>query len=290
MGNRKNYNRYLLMLRYFELIKEIAIVGVTSNDQYYAQLDGYKFIPKEKLSVADFNYVVVTNWTMYEDICKEASYYGIKATKILSAQIMDIPCFSFRRYLELLNKNISIIACNCWGGITYHYFQLPFLSPFINMFIDDDDFIRLIANFKQYMNCDLSLLKTEYNSALNIVYPVFLLGDIKLHMNHYADFDLAIQKWEERKARINWQELFFMMFTSRKDIAQAFSQNNIRGVCFVPFAMETKLVMPVNFYQKIERDISKFYNVVNGFAWGQYHYYDAWELLLNDRFVYRIQL
>ena len=155
------------------------------------------------------------------------------------------------------------------------------------MFVEDSDFVRLAANFKQYMENDLRLFKTQYNSELGITYPVFLLGDVKIYMNHYADFDYAVKKWEERKSRINWDELFFMLFTLSIDVAKDFSETVKKGVCFVPFSCNENLVMQLGFYKKIVDAENDFYKVVVGMAKGQYNYYDVWELLLNNRFIYR---
>ena len=37
-----------------------------------------------------------------------------------------------------------------------------------------------------------------------------MLGDIEIRFNHYKTFDEAVAKWEERKQRINWDNLFVL--------------------------------------------------------------------------------
>ena len=39
-------------------------------------------------------------------------------------------------------------------------------------------------------------------------YPVGFLGDVEIRFIHYGTFEEAVWKWEERKKRINWDNLF----------------------------------------------------------------------------------
>ena len=41
-------------------------------------------------------------------------------------------------------------------------------------------------------------------------YPAGRLGDITVHFVHYKTFEEGVQKWEERKRRINWDNLFLV--------------------------------------------------------------------------------
>lgn len=37
-----------------------------------------------------------------------------------------------------------------------------------------------------------------------------MLADIEIRFNHYKTFEEAVEKWEERKRRINWDNLYVM--------------------------------------------------------------------------------
>ena len=41
------------------------------------------------------------------------------------------------------------------------------------------------------------------------VYPLGHLGDIDIHFLHYSSIEEARTKWEKRKKRINWDNLYF---------------------------------------------------------------------------------
>lgn len=114
------------------------------------------------------------------------------------------------RRKQLKNKDFSLIASNCNGGYILHDLNLPFNSPFVNLWIRPKDFIKMLSDFKNYMNKELSFTKEE-----GINYPVGLLGgEIKIYFMHYENEDDAKDKWERRKVRINYENLF-ILFTDR---------------------------------------------------------------------------
>jgi uncharacterized protein (DUF1919 family) len=129
---------------------------------------------------------------------------------------------------QLRNKNSnlspSIIASNCNGTFIQHDLGLKFNSPFVNLWIKPEDFILLLKNFDSYLNSDLIEVFED-----NISYPIGQLKDIKLYFQHYQSFEEAKSKWNERKQRINYGNLF-VLFTDRdgcsEDILREFDELN----------------------------------------------------------------
>lgn len=109
-----------------------------------------------------------------------------------------------RKRKRLDNLNFSIIASNCVGTIIYHDLDLPFLSPTINLTIEMDDFIRFAENLKWYMEQEIVEIKGEKGC------PAGMLGDVKINFVHYDTFEEGVRKWEERKERINWDNLLLI--------------------------------------------------------------------------------
>ena len=105
---------------------------------------------------------------------------------------------------QLKNFDFSIIASNCVGTMIYYDLGLPFLSPTINLAMDMNNFVRLAENLKWYMEKEIVEVERENG------YPVGLLGDIKINFVHYKTFEEGVLKWEERKKRINWDNLFLI--------------------------------------------------------------------------------
>ena len=104
------------------------------------------------------------------------------------------------------NNDFSIICSNCIGGVLYHYLGKEFLSPTINLWLMQGDFIKLCCDLKKYMSLDLQFIKTEYN------YPVAMCGDIKIYFNHDHDENEAAKKWYRRRERINYDNLYIIMY------------------------------------------------------------------------------
>lgn len=111
---------------------------------------------------------------------------------------------------RLRNKDFTLIASNCVGGAIYHDLGLKFNSPFINLKLTAKDFLKLLKNFDYYINAQLSPLYDK-----NVNYPLGKLNDIVIHFVHYNSFDEAKRKWDERKNRINLNNLF-IIFTNRE--------------------------------------------------------------------------
>lgn len=101
-------------------------------------------------------------------------------------------------------SEISLISQNCIGGIIYHDANQRFLSPTVNLYILPKDFIKFVNNLDYY-------LSLTPNVEMGKAYPIGTLGDIKINFMHYSSPQEAIEKWEERKQRINFNKIFVIM-------------------------------------------------------------------------------
>lgn len=119
-------------------------------------------------------------------------------------KVWEWKIYKKRKYKKLKTKDFTIVASNCSGTIIYYDMELPYLSPTINLSIEMNDFVKMVENLSWYMQQKIIQVKGEEK------YPVGLLGDIKLSFMHYTTFEEAVQKWEERKRRINWDNLFII--------------------------------------------------------------------------------
>lgn len=122
-----------------------------------------------------------------------------------------------RNRKQLTNANFSVISQNCNGSILSHDLGLRFCSPTVNMFFNCEDMVKFCENMQYYLNLepkesehDLTWhLAEKYVDGSNTTgtYPVMLLGDLTLFMVHYKSFEEAKVKWEDRKARVNYDNL-----------------------------------------------------------------------------------
>lgn len=110
---------------------------------------------------------------------------------------------------RLKKRDISLIASNCNGACILHELGMEFNSPFVNLWVKPGDFIKLCFNFREYMAAELTFTKEK-----DIKYPVGMLKDIKIYFLHYKTEKDALNKWNQRKNRINYDNLYFL-FTDR---------------------------------------------------------------------------
>ena len=105
---------------------------------------------------------------------------------------------------RLANKNPTIICSNCFGGILYHWLGLRFNSPFINLFLNNDDFLNAMENLNEFICTPIIEDKESQES-----YPVGIgYNNLKIHFMHYSSFENAVDKWNERKNRIDMDNTF----------------------------------------------------------------------------------
>ena len=136
----------------------------------------------------------------------------------LMARVRDYtnPYMGLIRCKFLKNKNITIISNNCWGGHCYRYFALPYDSPTIGLYIFPEDYIQLIKDLRKYMAMPLKFIKyTESKYSVNLKekaqtnVPIGILGDVEMVFLHYKTEEEAIEKWNRRKSRIHWDNIFY---------------------------------------------------------------------------------
>lgn len=187
---------------------------------------------------------------------------------------------------ELRENTPTIFAPNCWGGITYHHLGLEFCSPLINMHMPHDEYLRFLCDPRYYMRQELKLKEKYIDDTLDKPFPVAMLGDVSLWMNHYSDFDEAKAIWERRKERINWDNLFVMLFDESPETVRAFlTLPYKKKVCFVPWESDDPGVIPVPYRQQEKLQRYPFWEIVNNLALGDFILYDDVELLYDCRYV-----
>lgn len=113
----------------------------------------------------------------------------------------------YRRFLKLRlnNHHFTIIAPTCIAGVIYHELGEQFLSPTINLWMYDKDFLKFAHHLKEYLSYELKFVQGIDET------PTAYCGDILIHFNHYKTEEEANAKWVERKQRVNYDNLFIIM-------------------------------------------------------------------------------
>lgn len=256
------YNTHLNVLKLYEKTGGIHVVGITSSDlKGYNTLDGYKVYKPELLDTLDYDYLMIMNKRNFLDIVSKATELGVLKEKIISYEVLEIPNMNFEEYFNIKSKRISIISNNCWGGIVYKKLGLECLSPFKNLFLEDEDYIKLLSDFKSYMQFPLEFDHFCFDVHSNEKYPVMRLKDIFVHCNHDKDIEVAKRNWEHRKAKINYDYLFVEMYTENEEVAKQFCSLDVyeNKLCFVPFEMDENCTIRL----ELEENQKEFWEAVN---------------------------
>lgn len=105
--------------------------------------------------------------------------------------------------IQLKNSHFSVISQNCIGGVFYHDMKMQFQSPTINLYFTAADFSKFVLDLHRYMQTDLKITWGEK-------YPVGHLDDITIYFQHYSSCTEAMESWNRRKARINWDKILVL--------------------------------------------------------------------------------
>jgi len=173
------------------------------------------------------------------------------------------------RRRKLCNTDFTIISNNCWGGLVYQYFGLPYNSPTVGLFIMDDDYIKFLERFDYYIDQPLRFITFESSryydylsreSTAKMSYPIAMLDDIEIHFLHFHSQVEADEKWKRRCKRINRKRLLIKMsqrFIRDIEILNRFDNLPFRNkICF------TEVDYPKPGFIKIEE--LKYLNIQGG--------------------------
>ena len=120
-----------------------------------------------------------------------------------------------RRYMtkarkRLVNDQFTLITQNCIGGVLYSFLGKRFDSPTINLYIFQKDFCKFCSDIHYYLESELRFYKNEKRTDC----PHAFLGEgdrqISIQFTHYQSEEEACRKWNERKQRIHWDNLYII--------------------------------------------------------------------------------
>lgn len=237
-------------------------------------LKGVKTISADDLKSLDYDLILVTG---YKASLVPILNLGINPDKVVLDRTVCIPLFTLEKYNKLRRSQLSILSMNCFAGLLYHRFSLPFLTPTINMFTSETGFLKFLSDPIKNVSAELKFLRTELNPSLKIDYPVYKIGETEWNMNHYSDANLAYRKWYERTFRINWFNLLVTMYTENPEVLAEFDKlPYAKKICFVSFKSD----LDSAYYLDKEKYGMELWQIVNNVSTGKAIEYDMWNMLL----------
>ena len=160
--------------------------------------------------------------------------------------------------IRLKNQNFSLIVPTCVGGVISHRLGKQFLSPTVNLWMTEDDFYTFVMDLRWYIEAEVEFSHMDkiYNFPVGVIHGRNGLAesDVYINYNHHRDFEVAVNDWEKRKKRINWDNIYIVASTrggceSREKIERWKNAYHVaKGVvCFtaknypdIPFALQIK--------------------------------------------------
>ena len=260
------YNKVFNSIKYLELTDQIRIVGITAKDlPEVNRIDEYDVIDIKELSTAAYDYVFILSDNYYNEMVNiGVNDYHIDRKKLVHYKALLIPNINIHKYFELLQSRLTIISNNCWGGVVYNSLGLECLTPLKNLFILNDDYLKLLSNVEYYFSLKPQYSRMEIDRHSKKEYPVLRLGDIDIHCNHAEDSESAIDTWMRRVKKVNYNNFFYEMYTESKEISYRFGKitGNTKKICFVPWVAKYKYEMQL----ELENGQKEFYEAVNSNA------------------------
>ena len=199
------YQKILADIEDFNIIP----LALIDNDpkKYGTEVNGIKIISPESLGQLAYDLIVLAT-PYYNEMEKQLQRFEIPKNKILRLGTS----YSFNSSIvetldaqqKLTNKNFSLISDNCWGGLVYSWLGIQFQSPFINLIVENDDYLKLLGNLEYYLTSEL----TFNTKKAQFPHPVGRLKDVVIHLLHEETPEQAARKWQRRLERFNWNNIF----------------------------------------------------------------------------------
>ena len=179
---------------------------------------------------------------------------------------------------RLKNRYFSLLSSNCNGVFILHDLGLRFNSPTVNLWITPHDFVRFLQKPQYYLEQSITFVDEP-----GVRHPVGRLDDIKIWFTHYSSQEQALEKWNERAARLDYENLFILMSDrdgcTYQDLADfdALPYKNKIVFTHVPYP-EFRSAYYLKGWER-EECVGECYQFVNGYS-GKKHYdafdYVAW--------------
>lgn len=234
-GAGMEYNKLISYMNAYN--DKIEILGiVTTKRQKYDVLDGIACIRPNEMKVNTMDYIIIAV-EKWKEVYLYLKQLGIGDEKILRSSIFYLPNFNLGEYLKLKKSNISILANSCLGGRIYKELGLKMLSPTINnICLKEGEYIDFLSDYNYYLGKDM----VEYNDR-NYKYisgscnterfmPKGIIDDkIMWYFPHVITAKEAVEKWNERRKRINYNNIVAIMIIQTDEEAEKFEQLSIKN-------------------------------------------------------------
>ena len=190
--------------------------------------------------------------------------------------------FLKRQKIRLVNKDFTIICNNCIAGVLLKDLGQKLNTPTVNLYFFAQDYLKFLENLEYYLAQEISFsYKSCYSSGL-MTYPVGKIDDVEIQFLHYNTIQEASEKWNERKIRIKWDNLY--VIGSDRDNSSLEIQNRFLSLPFknkVFFSSRRHSSNEVIYFKEYRNRNQVGDLIKDGYGW--YFHFDTIEWLNTGR-------
>lgn len=143
----------------------------------------------------------------------------------------------------------TIISNNCTGGAIMHEIGIEFRTPTVNLQILPEQFPRFCKNLSYYLTSELNpcfdltethvkYLTTMFGGVPDL--PIGIINDVLVVFQHYDSFEQAKQKWNERRLRVCYNSIGYIMHARGPEYKENAAE-------FLELPLQNKLCLTQNF-------------------------------------------
>lgn len=245
----QEYNRLTSYLIYYREL--FNILGIVTTNKERKVIDGYKCITIEEMNLSYMDYILiaVADWQEVKDSLKQ---FGINDDQMIRSNVFYNPFFDFDEYIKLRNNKISILSNFCVGGMIYKELGLKMRSPTIDMYCLGDDYINFLKNYEELLKGEMReyISKDYIKGTMGYEYftPKGILDNqIIWYFNHNQNASDAIDKWNERVKRFNFENVVALMTIQTDEEAYKFNELPIKkklGIYYKDLTLESVIYCP----------------------------------------------
>ena len=259
----KNIN----LLYSYHIQKKINIVGINANEEYYENMFNINYYTYSEIVNLKYDYIILVCNKEYYNEYKDYLLNINNNAKIINYKVFSIPNFDIDKYLDIYNDTPTIFTKNCAAGVIYNTLGLEFKSPIINLWLSDEDFLKFIKKPKKYLSYKIKENGFSLNID-NVEVPVCLVGDINLNCSHYKTHAEAIEAWNRRKKRVNYDNMIILFQTNNESLFEEFLKLPYKNkICLTQLSHSDPQIVTIDYHSE--------YSV-------------EWLLLILDTFKYKI--
>lgn len=153
---------------------------------------------------------------------------------------------------------LTIISNNCSGARVTQDLRRQYQSPTVVLQILPEEYTKFCTNLKHYMDCELKeytdFSETHHKQMVKLLgqepyFPCGIVDDIAILFQHYETFEEAKEKWERRKARMDYDHLVYFFVLEKPYVDEAIEFGNAKLKNSVLFTRSFDVDVPIEHYR-----------------------------------------